>query len=215
MAVLRKRGGGPRSDWAHWSSRSCPTPSVSRISARCWCASRASPRAPISTLSPRRSARSTPPPSVCRTRSAPRIPHPPLYALANFDPTDIAASIAAQFLGDPNAPLQFPKVNRKDKRDSFLARSRAPLPPLPPLLAVEPVPQAQADAPLKSDETGRFDPYADYQFAAAARRAVDAARCAGISGPTARTARACFSAPIRWRRGRSRSRLGQVAKRRW
>ena len=96
------------------------------------------------------------------------IPHPPIYALANFDPTDIAASIAAQFLGDPNAPLQFPKVNRKDKRDSFMARPRAPLPPLPPLLAVEPVPQAQVDAPLKSDEAGRFDPYADYQFAAAA-----------------------------------------------
>ena len=95
------------------------------------------------------------------------IPHPPLYALANFDPNDIAASIAAQFLGDPDAPLRFPKVNRKDKHDSFLARSRAPLPPLPPLLAVEPVPQAQADAPLKSDEAGRFDPYADYQFAAA------------------------------------------------
>jgi spore germination cell wall hydrolase CwlJ-like protein len=96
------------------------------------------------------------------------IPHPPLYALANFDPTGIAASIAAQFLGDPNAPLQFPKVNRKDKHDSFLARSRAPLPPLPPILAVEPVPQAQADAPLKSVEIDRFDPYADYQFAAAA-----------------------------------------------
>jgi spore germination cell wall hydrolase CwlJ-like protein len=95
------------------------------------------------------------------------IPHPPLYALANFDPNDIASSIAAQFLGDPDAPLQFPKVNRKDKHDSFLARSRAPLPPLPPLLAVEPVPQAQADAPFKSDEAGRFDPYADYQFAAA------------------------------------------------
>lgn len=93
------------------------------------------------------------------------IPHPPFYALANFDPADIAASIASQFLGDPNAPLQFPKVNRKDKRDSFVARLRAPLPPLPPLLSVEPVPQAQADTPLKSGEFGRFDPYADYQFA--------------------------------------------------
>ena len=55
------------------------------------------------------------------------IPHPPPYALANFDPTDITGSIASQFLGDPNAPLQFPAVNRKDKRDSFLARSRAPI----------------------------------------------------------------------------------------
>ena len=59
------------------------------------------------------------------------IPHPPVYALANFDPGDIAASIASQFLGDPNAPLQFPKVNRNDKHDSFIARSREPLPPLP------------------------------------------------------------------------------------
>ncbi len=93
------------------------------------------------------------------------IPHPPVYALANFDPTDIAASIAAQFLGDPNAPLQFPSVNRKDKRDSLLARRREPLPPLPPLLAIEPVAQAQADAPLKSGEANdRFDPYSDYEF---------------------------------------------------
>jgi spore germination cell wall hydrolase CwlJ-like protein len=103
------------------------------------------------------------------------IPHPPLYALANFDPTDITGSIASQFLGDPNAPLQFPAVNRKDKRDSFLARSRAPLPPLPPLLAIEPVPQAQADAPLKSVETNsRFDPYSDYQFASVLEEQVTA-----------------------------------------
>ncbi len=96
------------------------------------------------------------------------IPHPPLYALANFDPTDIAGSIASQFLGDPNAPLQFPSVNRKGKRDSLLARPREPLPPLPPLLAIEPLPQAQADAPLKSDEAAsRFDPYSDYEFATA------------------------------------------------
>ena len=46
-----------------------------------------------------------------------RIPHPPVYALANFDPSDIAASIGAQFLGDPTAPLQFPTVNRKDKAE--------------------------------------------------------------------------------------------------
>src|SRR5476649_1286385 len=51
------------------------------------------------------------------------IPHPPLYALANFDPTDITGSIASQFLGDPNAPLQFPTVNRKTKGDSAISRS--------------------------------------------------------------------------------------------
>jgi hypothetical protein len=94
------------------------------------------------------------------------IPHPPLYALANFDPTDITGSIASQFLGDPNAPLQFPAVNRKSKRDSLLARPREPLPPLPPLLSVEPVPQAQADAPLRSEEANsRFDPYSEDEFA--------------------------------------------------
>ena len=101
------------------------------------------------------------------------IPHPPLYALANFDPTDITGSIASQFLGDPNAPLQFPAINRKSKRDSLLARPREPLPPLPPLLSIEPVPQAQADAPradapLKSEEANsRFDPYSEYEFATA------------------------------------------------
>ncbi|HEX5210179.1 MAG TPA: cell wall hydrolase [Pseudolabrys sp.] len=94
------------------------------------------------------------------------IPHPPVYALANFDPGDVAASIASQFLGDPNAPLQFPKVNRRDKHDSFLARSRAPLPPLPAAMSIDVMPRVQADAPLKVEETSRFDPYTEYQFAA-------------------------------------------------
>jgi hypothetical protein len=71
-----------------------------------------------------------------------RIPHPPIYALANFDPDDVTGSIGAQPLGDPNAPLQFPKVNRKAKRDSGLARPREPLPPLPPMLAIPPLPEA-------------------------------------------------------------------------
>ncbi len=80
-----------------------------------------------------------------------RIPHPPIYALANFDPSDIARSIGAQFLGDPTAPLQFPTVNREDKADSLRARERAPMPPMPPLLSVPPVPEAQADAPFTHD----------------------------------------------------------------
>ena len=96
------------------------------------------------------------------------IPHPPLYALANFDPTDITGSIASQFLGDPNGPLQFPAVNRAGKRDSLLARQRDPLPPLPPLVSIEPIPQAQADAPLTSEQAeNRFDPYSEYEFASA------------------------------------------------
>lgn len=94
------------------------------------------------------------------------IPHPPVYALANFDPFDIATSIGAQLLGDPTAPLQFPRVNRGRKRDSALSRRRAPLPPLPPMLAIEPVPQADAEAALRKDEgAGRIDPYTQYEFA--------------------------------------------------
>jgi hypothetical protein len=94
------------------------------------------------------------------------IPHPPVYALANFDPNDVTGSIASEYLGDPNAPLQFPTVNRRSKRDSLLSRQRQPLPPMPPVVLIEPVPQAQADAPLKSEDIGvRIDPYSDYEFA--------------------------------------------------
>jgi spore germination cell wall hydrolase CwlJ-like protein len=96
------------------------------------------------------------------------IPHPPLYALANFDPTEIAASIGAQLLGDPTAPLQFPVVNRRDKRDSLISRARQPMPPLPAALSIEPVPNVQAEAPLKTDEAeGRLNPYSEYEFGAA------------------------------------------------
>lgn len=93
------------------------------------------------------------------------IPHPPVYALANFDPADITASIGAQPLGS-GGPLRFPTVNRKTKRDSALSRARDPLPPLPPMLAIEPVPQPDVDVALNMDEPGgRFDPYAKYEFA--------------------------------------------------
>src|SRR6185312_7174256 len=88
------------------------------------------------------------------------IPHPPIYALANFDPADITGSIGRQLLGDPMAPIQFPKPNRKTKRDSLVVRPRDPMPPLPPALDIEPVPQAEVDASLKKDENARFDPYA-------------------------------------------------------
>lgn len=75
------------------------------------------------------------------------IPHPPLYALANFDPNDVTSSIASQFLGDPTAQLQFPAVNRRNKRDSALARSRQPL---PPLSSSEPALPAPAGAAFKN-----------------------------------------------------------------
>src|SRR5664279_3776562 len=69
------------------------------------------------------------------------IPPPPLYALANFDPSDIAGSIGAQPLGDPNAPLRFPTVNRKSKRDSAISRGRDPMPPLPEMATIAPAPE--------------------------------------------------------------------------
>ncbi len=90
------------------------------------------------------------------------IPHPPLYALANFDPADITGSIGREPLGDDSAPLQFPTVNRRAKRDSALSRAREPLPPLPPSLAIDPVPEADIEAAVKKD--GRFDPYSKYEF---------------------------------------------------
>jgi len=95
------------------------------------------------------------------------IPHAPIYALANFDPTDAAGSIGRQMLGDPNGPLQFPVVNRKDKRDSLISRQREPMPPLPPALSVPPMPQADIEVPLKQSKAdSRFDPYAEYEFGA-------------------------------------------------
>jgi spore germination cell wall hydrolase CwlJ-like protein len=93
------------------------------------------------------------------------IPPPPLYALANFDPADITGSIGSQPLGDPMALLQFPKVNRKTKGDSALSRARDPLPPLPPVLAVEPMPEAAVDPTAKNEkDAGRFEPYSEYEF---------------------------------------------------
>ena len=91
------------------------------------------------------------------------IPHPPIYALANFDPADITGSIGRQPLGD-STTLQFPKPNRKAKKDSLLSRPREPL---PPLLAIDPVPDVSAEAPAKTDESERFDSYSKYEFVTA------------------------------------------------
>jgi spore germination cell wall hydrolase CwlJ-like protein len=92
------------------------------------------------------------------------IPHPPIYALANFDPADITGSIGRQLLGDPTAPIQFPKPNRRAKRDSLAARPREPMPPLPPEIDIDAGPQADADASLKKEENARFEPYGQYEF---------------------------------------------------
>jgi spore germination cell wall hydrolase CwlJ-like protein len=94
------------------------------------------------------------------------IPHPPIYALANFDPGAIATSIGAQLLGDAGAPIQFPTVNRKDKRDSLMSRARKPMPPLPQILPIESMPDTQADAALQAGKSeSRFDRYSEYEFA--------------------------------------------------
>jgi len=97
------------------------------------------------------------------------IPPPPVYALANFDPADITGSIGSQPLGDASAPLQFPTVNRKTKGDSAISRAREPLPPLPPIVSVEPEPQADA-TPANDKTAARFEPYSEYEFPEVAER---------------------------------------------
>jgi len=97
------------------------------------------------------------------------IPHPPIYALANFDPLDITGSIGRQPLGDGTAPLQFPKTNRKSKSDSLIVRDREPVPPLPAISAIEQTSQAEGETTQKEAD-GRFEPYAKYEFLAPADR---------------------------------------------
>jgi spore germination cell wall hydrolase CwlJ-like protein len=93
------------------------------------------------------------------------VPHPPVYALANFDPLDMTKPIATEPLGDGSAPLQFPKVNRRAKHDSYLARQREPMPPLPAVLNIAlPAPDESDLALRPSFENGRFDPYTQYEF---------------------------------------------------
>src|SRR5262249_4646380 len=94
------------------------------------------------------------------------IPHPPIYALANFDPLDITGSIGRQPLGDSTAPLQFPKANRKSKGDSLVVRPREPVPPIPEVSATEQTPPSEAETTQKEQADGRFEPYAKYEFLA-------------------------------------------------
>jgi hypothetical protein len=94
------------------------------------------------------------------------IPSPPVYALANFDPNDITRSIGAQPLGDPNAPLQFPRVNRKGKRDSLMSRAREPMPPMPALAAIAPQPALSLDLSREADGP-QLELYRQYELSAA------------------------------------------------
>jgi len=94
------------------------------------------------------------------------IPAPPVYALANFDPNEVARSLGSQPLGDTEGPLRFPTVNRKDKRDSMLSRAREPMPPMPALSAIEPDTGPLLD--LSRDEADkRIQLYRKYEFTAA------------------------------------------------
>ncbi len=91
------------------------------------------------------------------------IPAPPVYALANFDPNDIARSLGSQPLGETQGPLRFPTVNRKDKRDSLLSRAREPMPPMPALSALEPDQGPLLD--LSRDTAGaKLELYRKYEF---------------------------------------------------
>ena len=102
------------------------------------------------------------------------IPHPPIYALANFDPLDITGSIGRQPLGDSSAPLQFPKANRKSKGDSLIVRPREPVAalPLPSVSETEQTAPAEAEAAQKDEADGRFEPYAKYEFLAPGDRSL-------------------------------------------
>ncbi len=100
------------------------------------------------------------------------IPHPPIYALANFDPLDITGSIGRQPLGDSSAPLQFPKANRKSKGDSLIVRPREPVAALPSVSETEQTAPAEAEAAQKDEADGRFEPYAKYEFLAAGDRSL-------------------------------------------
>ena len=157
-----------------------------------------------------------PPRSACLARSAPqfrirRFMRSPISIRA-----DITGSIGKQPLGDATAPLQFPKVNRKAKRDSLIARPREPMPPLPPVVAIEPAPEPEVDVSLKKDETarplrpvcairicdrsGREDADSRCRFALCRHPARQSDACRA-SKPQARKRRGFTSAPIRWRGG--------------
>ncbi|MDO9413165.1 MAG: cell wall hydrolase [Pseudolabrys sp.] len=97
------------------------------------------------------------------------IPPPPVYALANFDPDDIAGSIGAQPLGDANAPLRFPSVNRKAKRDSQISRGRDPMPPM----AEFETPSETAVAALPGKTNDRFDASQPIDLAPRTKQAAD------------------------------------------
>jgi predicted transglutaminase-like cysteine proteinase len=83
------------------------------------------------------------------------MPRPPIYTLANLDPTNIARSIAEQPLRYATASQPFPQANRQAKADLMITRTREPMPPLPPLLAFKPTSKANTVATMDGI-AGRF-----------------------------------------------------------
>ena len=158
------------------------------------------------------------------------IPHPPIYALANFDPADITGSIGKQPLGDETAPAAVSKSQPQGKgRLTDLAAART-------LAAFAARGRNRAGAGDRSrcvveeerNGTGRFDPYSQYEFVTAPDEKIDDARCRfalcrySASQSDAHRAPEChrqgggaafLSELIRWRVAGSRSRLGHRVKR--
>ena len=110
------------------------------------------------------------------------IPHPPIYALANFDPLDITGSIGRQPLGDGTAPFQFPAIQVKPPLITLVPTKAPPTiwkfvdmsvpltlnepPTIPAISSIEQTPQAEGETTQKDEADGRFEPYAKYEFLA-------------------------------------------------
>lgn len=75
------------------------------------------------------------------------IPKPPLYVLASVNPNEIVGALGRQLLGDPQAPIQFPSVNRTGKGDLMMTRPRAPM-PAPAFDAAAFVPDVETELPF-------------------------------------------------------------------
>ena len=87
------------------------------------------------------------------------IPKPPLYVLASVNPNELAGALGRQLLGDANAPVQFPSVNRSGKGDALVKRPREPLPARAFALS-DLVPAIDTELPF-SDIAARASPEAD------------------------------------------------------
>ena len=125
----------------------------------------------------------------------------------------------------------FPTVNRKTKARLAVSRAREPLPPLPPILAIQPVPESAVDAAKSlTKRAAASSPIRNTNSRKRRSRGCGHRRRSALCRYSAdqshrgraqrRRRQGCrprlFSAPIRWPRNRrKRSRPGRRAKRRW